>query len=112
MVPRMTTSATGLLTEMGISPNYLGYNYVFYGLELIESDSDYLYGITKKLYVEIAKKYNCTPASVEKNIRNVISIAFKKGNKETLKSIFQQNTEPPSNQSFFIALYYYLFYSN
>ena len=60
-----------VLNEIGISRNYKGYNYIFYGLILLLDGEAVLTSITKSLYGKIAEKYNTRPANVERNIRTV-----------------------------------------
>ena len=61
-------------------------------------DNEFMYALTKKLYPEIAKKYNTTPSRIERTIRHAIEIAYSKGNKELLDELFSY--EKPTNSQF------------
>ncbi|MEG0591109.1 MAG: sporulation initiation factor Spo0A C-terminal domain-containing protein [Lachnospiraceae bacterium] len=76
-----------LIHCLGISATYRGYHYLSYALELVFRDEDILLCIGKSLYPPIAKKYNATPSSVERNLRTVITLCWEHGNRKFLNSI-------------------------
>ena len=100
-----------VLLAIGIPPNLLGYTYITYATELILDNPKYMHAITKKLYVEIAKKYDSTPARVERDIRHAIKIGWLCGNMSFISHIFRYCVNPeksvPSNSLFLSRLYYY-----
>ena len=55
----------------------------------------------KRLYPEVAKRFDTTDKQVERAIRNAIETAWTNGNPETLKSVFQEiygdGTSRPTN---------------
>ena len=101
-----------VLLSIGIPPNLLGYTYIVYGVELILSDPEYMRGITTRLYVDIAKKFNTKSTSVERSIRHAISIGWLYGSVDYINSMFKNCINPekgvPSNSLFFSRLYYFL----
>ena len=62
-----------LIRSLGIGATYRGYAYLIYGTRLCLSDENYLLFVSKYLYPDIARHYNTTSYSVERNIRTVIA---------------------------------------
>jgi len=63
--------------------------------------------ITKKLYPEVAGKFNTTPSKVERAIRHAIEVAWNRGKIENINTLFGvrvygQNEKPTNGE--FIAL--------
>lgn len=65
-----------LLKKVGISPALLGYKYTREAIKLVLEDDTVLEDITKRLYPDIAKKFNSTASRVERAIRHGIERAF------------------------------------
>ena len=63
-----------LIRSLGIGATYRGYAYLIYGTRLCLSDENYLLFVSKYLYPDIARHYNTTSYSVERNIRTVIKV--------------------------------------
>lgn len=61
-----------LIRSLGIGATYRGYEYLIYGIRLCLSDENYLLFVSKYLYPDIARHYNTTSYSVERDIRTVI----------------------------------------
>lgn len=101
-----------ILLSIGVPPNIHGYSYIVYSMELIMNDPQAMYSVTKGLYIDVAKKFNTKPTSVERSIRFAIGSAWKYGNQELIHSIFKSCIRPyksaPSNSVFLSRLYYYL----
>ena len=70
MEDRFTTRS--VLHQLGIGKSYSGYDYIQYAIELIEQDESVLAGITKILYIDIAREFHTSDICVERNIRKVI----------------------------------------
>lgn len=63
--------------------------------------------ITKELYPEIAKKYNTTSTSVERDIRHSITVSWEKADEDLQKEIFgysRKNAPKVTNSEFIAAL--------
>lgn len=69
----------------------LGYDYIVYGLLLINEDQTRVSNITKALYIDIAAHYETSWSCVEKNIRNTVNAIWTAENKTILEMI---STEP------------------
>ena len=76
-----------LIRRLGIGATYRGYRYLCYGVSLCLTDEEYLLSISKLLYPIIAKEFNTTLSSVERDIRTVVQVCWEKGNKALLQDI-------------------------
>ena len=65
-----------LLYRFGITANYTGFFHVSYAVFLITQQPDRLQLVTKWLYPAVAKHYQATWQSVERNIRTVIIVVW------------------------------------
>ena len=101
-----------LLLSIGIPPNINGYSYIQFSLELILQKPEYLRSVTKGLYIDVAKHFHTTPASVERSMRFAIVNTWKYGNPEFIHNIFKNcvrsDKGSPTNTVFLAALYYYI----
>ncbi|MDO4313813.1 MAG: sporulation initiation factor Spo0A C-terminal domain-containing protein [Eubacteriales bacterium] len=76
-----------LVRSLGIGGNYQGYRYLIYAISLCLEDEDYLLGVSKLLYPEIAQTFHTTASSVERNLRTVVSVCWERGNRKLLERI-------------------------
>ena len=76
-----------LIRTLGIGATYRGYRYLCYGISLCLADEEYLLSISKLLYPMIAKEFNTTLSSVERDIRTVVQVCWDRGNKALLQDI-------------------------
>lgn len=76
-----------LIRSLGIGATYRGYRYLSYGIKLCAGDEDYLLAISKLLYPEIARQFDTTSSSVERDIRTVVSTCWERGNRLYLQEI-------------------------
>lgn len=76
-----------LVRSLGIGGNYQGYRYLIYAISLCLDDEDYLLGVSKLLYPEIAKHFQTTACSVERDLRTVVSVCWERGNRQLLEDI-------------------------
>ena len=81
----------------------LGYDYIVYGLLLINEDQTRVSNITKALYIDIAAHYETSWSCVEKNIRNTVNAIWTAENKTILEIIFNRTymDRKPTNKEFF-----------
>lgn len=95
---------TSYIQTIGIPANVKGYHFLREAILIVADNPMRGSGITKDLYPEVAKKFNTTASKVERNIRNAIEIAFKRGNDETYVKIFKGTINPakgrPTNSEF------------
>jgi len=78
---------TRLIRALGIGATYRGYRYLILALTLCIENEDYLLGISKLLYPHIAKTYQTSVSSVERDLRTVITVCWERGNRKLLQEI-------------------------
>lgn len=110
MEDRFTTKS--VLHQLGIGKSYSGYDYILYAIELISQDESVLTGITKILYIDIAREFHTSDTCVERNIRKVIEVIWKHSetNNLLILKIFGSkfSANKPSNKEFLELLYEYV----
>lgn len=90
-----------LVRSLGIGATYRGYRYLNYGLMLCMEDENYLLSVSKLLYPQIAKKYQATSSSVERDLRTVVNVCWERGNRQLLQSIaFRPLSSRPTSSEF------------
>ncbi len=72
------TAIRRLLLKLGATPRYIGFDYVVHAVSLSLGNSQYLLSVTKELYPDVARKYHTTLYSVERDIRTIINIIWKR----------------------------------
>ena len=105
-------STRNVLHQLGIGKSYSGYDYILYAVNLIAKDENVLTGITKVLYIDIAKAFHTSDTCVERNIRKVIEVIWSqsKRNHSAILKIFGERfeTTKPTNKEFLELLYEYI----
>lgn len=66
-----------LLRRLGVSAGYNGFPQTAYAVQLSITDPDCLHLVTKLLYPAVAGRYGTTCTAVERNIRTVVTTAWK-----------------------------------
>lgn len=98
---------SNIFISIGVPPHIMGYQYLREGIKMTCEDQSIINNVTKRLYPEIAKKYNTTPSKVERAIRHAIEVAWNRGRIEAINSVFGVKvyigSERPTNSEF-IAL--------
>lgn len=79
---------TYLLLCAGFQPRHRGYRYLREAVWLAWKEPEMLNAVTKRLYPEVARRFETTDKQVERAIRNAIETAWVKGNPDTLAAIF------------------------
>ena len=98
-----------LLRKLGINGSYLGFMFITYGVEKLHDDPMLITLICKGLYAEIAIHFNTTIYCVERNIRTIKEIIWRKADKKLLKEIFgSDRTIYPNNTEFMDCLAIYI----
>ena len=67
-----------LLGQLGVTANYAGYFYLVEGICLAMEDKSRLLSITKEIYQELAIRHHTTVGRVERNMRTVIHVVWRK----------------------------------
>ena len=92
---------------VGIPAHIKGYKFLREAIKMSISDPNIINSITKRLYPEIAEKYETTASKVERAIRHAIEVAWNRGKIENINSLFGVSVysanEKPTNGEF-IAL--------
>ena len=101
-----------LLRELKIWPNFNGYQYLMKGFELIRDNPDYLQGVTKCLYPDIAKDYKISWSGVERAIRISLDLCWYKGNREFLDVMAGYHLKKRPTVSEFFAISWLYLYQN
>ncbi len=70
-----------VLLRMGIMPHLMGYTYLKNALMMAYEDRELLLGVTKILYPELARRFDTSPANLERCIRSAVEIAWRNGEK-------------------------------
>ena len=74
--------------QLGIRSNINGYNYIKTAITLAYEDATIMESVTKRLYPEIAKRYNTTASRVERAIRHAIETTWQYGNLKLINDVF------------------------
>ena len=99
-----------LLYQLGISANYKGFFHAAYAVSLCMERQDRLLLVTKWLYPDVAKRYRTNWKAVERNIRTVSIIAWKR-NRTLLESLVQRPLDRHLCSTEFLALLCHTVYS-
>ncbi len=106
-VTSLDEKISNIFISIGVPPHIMGYQYLREGIKMTTEDQSIINNVTKRLYPEIAKKYNTTPSKVERAIRHAIEVAWNRGRIEAINSVFGVKVyigaERPTNSEF-IAL--------
>lgn len=102
-MPYSPSAIRRLLLRLGATPRYIGFDYVIHAILLSLENSQYLLSVTKELYPDVAKKYHTTIYSVERDIRTVITIIWKR-NPHLLNQIAGYTLEKKPAVGEFIAI--------
>lgn len=70
--------AGNLLRRLGVTANYKGFPYTAYAAALCDERPELLMMVTKNLYPQVARQYRTTWQAVERNIRTVAEVAWKR----------------------------------
>ena len=101
-----------IMKEAGITANYLGYKYLTEAIKLNYNSFECIQ-LHNKVYPAVAEKFGVKPSNVEKAIRHVIEVTWKK-NPEFCKKVLGEKAlsaeKKPANGAFIaaIAQYYYM----
>lgn len=99
---------TKLLHELGIPSHIKGYQYIREGIMILYERPDLVGSITKKLYPELASKYDTTTSRVERAMRHAIEVGWLRSNWKITDEIFGQSVDcdkaKPTNSEFIVTL--------
>lgn len=100
------------LKDLGITPGMHGYDYLRYAIKLTIDSPEIAYMLTKRIYPDVAKHFNSTPARVERAMRHSITIAWDEPYNCARDSIFRGTIRAaigkPTNGAFIATVADYL----
>lgn len=103
---------TRCLLSIGIPSNVRGYAYIREATMIAVHNPRVIEAITKELYPAVAKKFQTTPARVERAIRHAIEVAWIRGDTEYHETLFGYSVDRfkghPTNSHFIAALADYI----
>lgn len=98
---------TNIFISVGIPAHIKGYQFLREAIKMAVACPDIINSITKRLYPEVAGRFDTSASKVERAIRHAIEVAWNKGKIENINQIFgvkvYSGNEKPTNGEF-IAL--------
>jgi two-component system response regulator (stage 0 sporulation protein A) len=92
---------TALLQELRVPANIKGYTILRETIKLCVQNIEYIDGITKALYPDLAKMFGTSPSRIERNIRHAIEVSYSRAIRHPFYLYFPDSK--PTNSEF-IAL--------
>lgn len=103
----MDEKISNIFITVGIPAHIKGYQFLREAIKMAVENPDIINSITKRLYPEVAKKFDTSPSKVERAIRHAIEVAWNRGKIENINTLFgvkvYGHNEKPTNGEF-IAL--------
>ncbi|MBR5987057.1 MAG: sporulation transcription factor Spo0A [Clostridia bacterium] len=98
---------TNIFIAVGIPAHIKGYQFLREAIKMAVANPEIINSITKRLYPEVAERFDTSASKVERAIRHAIEVAWNKGKIENINQIFgvkvYSGNEKPTNGEF-IAL--------
>ena len=98
---------TNIFISVGIPAHIKGYQFLREAIKMAVANPEIINSITKRLYPEVAERFDTSASKVERAIRHAIEVAWNKGKIENINQIFgvkvYSGNEKPTNGEF-IAL--------
>ena len=98
---------SNIFITVGIPAHIKGYQFLREAIKMAIAEPEVINSITKKLYPNIAQKFDTSSSKVERAIRHAIEVAWNRGKIENINSLFgvkvYSDNEKPTNGEF-IAL--------
>lgn len=96
-----------IFISVGIPAHIKGYHFLREAIKMAIERPDIINSITKRLYPDVAERFETSASKVERAIRHAIEVAWNKGKIENINSLFgikvYSSNEKPTNGEF-IAL--------
>lgn len=90
-----------LIRRLGANGSYIGFHFTVSAVTKSIEDRRFLLYITKGVYLEVALENNTTVKCVERDIRTVIGVIWKYGDRELLNTVAgRELREKPNNREF------------
>lgn len=109
----LSTTLYGILKDLGAPPSLSGFDYTLYAVKLLYYAADKP-EITKIVYPMIAKRFDSTPARVERSLRTFVQAIIYRGDTRTIQRVFgnvyNDRSGSITNKDFLYGLRYELLY--
>ena len=92
-----------LLYRLGVTENYIGFFQIACAVSLCAEQPERLLRVTKRLYPEVAKRYNTNWKAVERNIRTVSCIIWRE-NRPLLEHLAYRHLEQQPRNAQFLSI--------
>lgn len=106
-IKQIEEKISNIFITVGIPAHIKGYQFLREAIKMAIDDPSIINSITKRLYPDIAEKFETSPSKVERAIRHAIEVAWNRGKIENINTLFgikvYSNNEKPTNGEF-IAL--------
>lgn len=103
----MEEKISNIFITVGIPAHIKGYQFLREAIKMAIDNPEIINSITKRLYPDVAEKFDTSPSKVERAIRHAIEVAWNRGKIENINSLFgvrvYSHNEKPTNGEF-IAL--------
>ena len=100
----LEVAITDIIHDIGVPAHIKGYYYIREAIMMSVCNQDILNSVTKRLYPEVARRFNTTSSRVERAIRHSIEVAWDRGDLDTLNHYFgytvNNNRGKPTNSEF------------
>ncbi len=100
--------AAHILSQLGITANYAGFYQTAYAVSLSAHDPDKLLFVSKCIYPDVAARCNTNARCIERNIRTVTKVSWKKNSLLLSELAEYPLSEKPGNAEFLAILATYL----
>ena len=101
MVMKTAKKVEHLIRRLGANGSYIGFHFSVAAVSKSIKDRRLLLYITKGVYLEVALENNTTVKCVERDIRTVIEVIWKYGDRELLNLVAgRELKEKPNNREF------------
>lgn len=93
--------AGNVLRRLHIGGNLDGFHFLATAVAKTAKDPMLASGVTKALYIEVAKRYGVTPGQVERSMRTAINVCWMRGGYRELNKVAgYRMIERPTNAEF------------
>lgn len=104
----MDERLSNIFITVGIPAHIKGYQFLREAIKIAINEPDIINSITKRLYPNIASRFNTSASKVERAIRHAIEVAWNRGKIENINSVFglqvYETNEKPTNGEFIALL--------
>ena len=97
---------------LGITPNYLGFYQAAYAVALCMKEPERLISVTKSIYPDVAKYFQTSAGSVERNIRTVARISWDSHSKLLSDLSSESLQKQPTVSQFLSIIVFHFLYSD